>query len=262
MQIQLYQVDAFASHVFEGNPAAVCPLTQWLTDAQMQAIAAENNLSETAFFVPQDDGFSIRWFTPTVEVDLCGHATLAAAFVLFELHGYSNDIIVFYSKSGQLLVSRDDDLFVLDFPMHLPRPCEVPQSISAAFKASPMACFKAEDYIVVLESEKDVRDAVPDFEMLKKLDLRGVTITAASKSYDFVSRFFAPNFGINEDPVTGSSFTQLAPVWMAILGKESLSAKQISKRGGEVWCEVRGNRVLIKGRAVLYMRAEITIPSV
>lgn len=260
MQLQLYQVDSFASRVFEGNPAAVCPLSSWLSDAQMLAIAAEHNLSETAFFVPQDDGFSIRWFTPTVEVDLCGHATLAAAFVLFELHGYSNNIIVFYSKSGTLLVNREDDGLVLDFPMQLPRPCETPQAILAAFKATPMACFKAEDYIVVFEHEKDVREAEPDVEILKQLDLRGVSITAASQTYDFVSRFFAPNVGINEDPVTGSSFTQLAPVWMAILGKESLFAKQVSKRGGEVWCDVRGNRVRIKGRAVLYMRAQITIP--
>lgn len=258
--IALYQVDAFTDQLFQGNPAAVCPLDVWLDQDVMQSIAAENNLSETVFFVPQADGFAIRWFTPTKEVKLCGHATLAAAFVLYEILGYSNEVIVFYSKSGVLLADKEKNRYVLNFPMQIPHTCAVPHPILRAFQGDIVACFKAEDYIVVMEHEADVRLAKPDFQALRTLDLRGVVITAASKKYDFVSRFFAPNFGINEDPVTGSAFTQLAPLWATKLNQTSLHAKQVSARGGEVWCDVLDQRVLIKGKAVLYMQASITLP--
>ena len=258
-KLALYQVDAFASQVFQGNPAAVCPLEAWLDDNVMQQIAAENNLSETAFFVPNADGFDIRWFTPTVEVDLCGHATLASAYVLFEQLAFKGDTLVFQSKSGELQVSKNGDKFVLNFPKQTPASCDTPKPIHQAFGDSIKVCLKAEDYVVVLKSEADVLNANPDMALLKQLDLRGVVITAASKDYDFVSRFFAPNCGIEEDPVTGSSFTQLAPYWAEVLGNDKLHAKQVSPRSGEVWCEVFKNRVKIAGYATLYLKGEINV---
>ncbi|MDQ7005541.1 MAG: PhzF family phenazine biosynthesis protein [Ghiorsea sp.] len=257
--ISVYQVDAFARTIFQGNPAAVCPLNAWLDGDVMQAIAAENNVSETAFFVEHKDGYSIRWFTPTVEVDLCGHATLAAAYVLFEMLGFTGDVLVFQSKSGELSVAKNGDKFVLDFPMQKPMVCDVPQVIQQAFGDAVQECLKAEDYIVVLNSESAVEAAKPDMQVLKGLDLRGVVITAKSVGYDFISRFFAPNCGIDEDPVTGSAFTQLAPYWASVLGKDKLVAKQVSKRGGEVWCEVLANRVHIAGDATLFMQGIINI---
>jgi len=258
-KLGMYQVDAFAQAVFQGNPAAVCPLETWLDDDVMQNIAAENNLSETAFFVPQGNGYAIRWFTPTIEVDLCGHATLAAAYVLYEELGFEGDTIVFQSKSGELNVSKDGHKFVLDFPKQTPVPCDIPQPIQQAFGNHIQACLKHEDYIVVLKDEANVFAANPDMQLLKQLDLRGVVITSASKDYDFVSRFFAPNCGIDEDPVTGSSFTQLAPYWAEVLDKNKLTAKQVSKRGGEVWCEVLDKRVKIAGYATLFMQAAVNI---
>ncbi len=261
MKLPIYQVDAFAERAFEGNPAAVCPLEAWLPDTLMQAIAAENNLSETAFFVPEGEGFRIRWFTPTTEVDLCGHATLAAAHVLFGDLGYAGEAVRFQSRSGLLTVTRKEELLVLDFPAQPPVPCATPAEIEQAFGIRPVACLKSEDYLVVFEQEAQVREASPDLGLLKKLDGRGVTITAPSKQYDFVSRFFAPNYGIDEDPVTGSSFTQLAPYWAERLGRGALRAKQVSRRGGEVRCEMMGDRVAIAGRASLYLRGEIEVPN-
>ncbi|MDQ7003148.1 MAG: PhzF family phenazine biosynthesis protein [Ghiorsea sp.] len=256
--LEIYQIDAFASKLFTGNPAAVCPLDVWLDEKYMQCIAAENNVSETAFFVQNKDGYDIRWFTPTVEVDLCGHATLAAAYVLFEELGFVGDTIVFQSQSGELKVSKDGDKFVLDFPSQRAVACETPKVIEQAFDAYVIqSCLKAEDYVVVLEGEADVLAASPDLTLLKQLDLRGVVITAKSQQYDFVSRFFAPNCGIDEDPVTGSSFTQLAPYWAEVLGKPKLAAKQLSKRGGDVWCELAGDRVYIAGQAVKYSQGFI-----
>lgn len=259
MKLPIYQIDAFAEKTFEGNPAAVCPLEKWIPDALMQVIAEENNLSETAFFVPTATGFHIRWFTPTVEIDLCGHATLAAAHVLFHSLGYDQDIIRFESRSGVLNVSKEGALLVLDFPTQPPVPCEPPEYILHAFGVEPVACLKAEDYIVVFEFDEDVLLADPNLELLKKLDARGVVITAPSESYDFVSRFFAPKYGIDEDPVTGSSFTQLIPYWSNRLGQGKLTAKQLSQRGGEVFCELNGQRVLIAGRAVTYLQGEIDL---
>ncbi len=258
-QLAIYQIDAFTNQVFTGNPAAVCPLETWLDDAVLQSIAAENNLSETAFFVQQGDHYAIRWFTPTVEVDLCGHATLAAAFVLFEHLAYSKENIIFTSRSGKLRVRQcESGKLKLDFPKQSAVPCAVPQLIMQAFGDSIKTCLKAEDYVVVLHDEAAVRAANPDMALLRQLDLRGVIITATAKEYDFVSRFFAPNWGIDEDPVTGSSFTQLAPYWSDILGKQKLVAKQVSQRGGEVWCEIAGDRVYISGQAITYLKGMIS----
>jgi len=259
MKLALYQVDAFAETVFKGNPAAVCPLEAWLDDDCLQAIAAENNLSETAFFIPTTDGYHIRWFTPTTEVALCGHATLATAYVLFEILNDTNSTIHFQSQSGLLTVTRKDNLLTLDFPAQPPTVCTPPDILLAAFKTKPVLCLKAADYIFVFESEQDVIDAKPNLAHLAENDLRGVIITAASSKYDFVCRFFAPNYGIDEDPVTGSAYTQLVPYWSQKLNKHNLFAKQVSARGGEVWLEQKTNRILISGKAVLYLQGEIYI---
>ena len=259
MRLPIYQIDAFASKTFEGNPAAVCPLEAWIETELMQAIAAENNLAETAFFVREGDAYAIRWFTPTTEVDLCGHATLAAAFVLFEYYNVEQTTVTFTSRSGELFVSRQQRWLSLDFPLSVSTRCELPQAIIDAFKPAPIACYKAEDYIVIFEHEDDILRASPNFEALKALDLRGVAITAQSQTFDFVTRFFAPNFGINEDPVTGSAFTQLAPYWAAQLGKTELVAKQLSQRGGVVRCNIKNNRLIITGEAVCYLKGEIQI---
>lgn len=193
MDLTLYQIDAFATELFEGNPAAVCPLDEWLSDHTMQSIASENNLSETAFYVPIEDGFHIRWFTPIEEVDLCGHATLATAYVLFNLLGYQGDEVGFDSRSGRLIVTKEGDRLVMDFPKQPPVPCELPDAIRNAFDVAPVECLKAEDYIVVFEHESDVESAAPNFGPLAELDLRGVIITAPSSRYDFVARFLPPS---------------------------------------------------------------------
>jgi PhzF family phenazine biosynthesis protein len=257
MEIPLYQIDAFASELFEGNPAAVCPLDEWLPDEIMQSIATENNLSETAFFVPEGDGFHIRWFTPVSEVDLCGHATLATAYVLFNILGHKKDKIEFDSRSGILAVTKDNERLVMDFPAQPPVPCDIPEEIVKAFDTAPVECLKSEDYIVVFEDEKDIESADPDFVQLKKLDLRGIIITAKSSRYDFVARFFAPRYGIPEDPVTGSAYTQLAPYWVLKMGSKKFSVKQLSSRGGELTCEMVGDRVYISGKAIEYMEGKI-----
>jgi PhzF family phenazine biosynthesis protein len=253
MELTLYQIDAFANKPFEGNPAAICPLKNWLPDDLMQAIAAENNLSETAYFVPTNSGYHVRWFTPLHEVDLCGHATLASAHVIFNYLGNENDEITFESRSGPLTVKRKDDWLEMDFPTQAPEPCPIPDSLRRAFDEAPIECLKREDYIVVFEDEESIVNANPSMAHLNELDLRGVAITAQGKDYDFVTRFFAPKYGINEDPVTGSAFTQLIPYWAEKLEKTQLTAKQISKRGGEVGCVYAGERVKISGKAVKYM---------
>lgn len=259
MEISLYQIDAFASKLFEGNPAAVCPLDEWLPDEIMQSIAKENNLSETAFFVPKGKGFHIRWFTPASEVDLCGHATLAAAYVLFNILGYKRDKIEFDSKSGILVVRKDNEWIVMDFPAQPPVLCDIPKEIVAAFDRAPIECLKSEDYVVVFEREVDIESANPDFGQLIKLDLRGVIITAKSSRYDFITRFFAPKYGIPEDPVTGSAYTQLAPYWASKIGSKRFRVKQVSSRGGELTCEMVDDRVLISGKAIKYLEGKINI---
>ncbi len=259
MKINIYQIDAFANKVFEGNPAAVCPLDSWLPDELMQSIAAENNLSETAFFVSEGAGYSIRWFTPVSEVDLCGHATLASAYVIFNIMNYEDDSIDFDSKSGKLSVSRNEDCLTLDFPAQPAEPCNVPDQIIQAFGIMPIECLRDEDYIVIFDKAEDVQSVNPEMETLKNMDCRGVIISALSDEYDFVARFFAPGFGIPEDPVTGSAYTRLVPYWAGRLDKSKFNVKQVSARGGELMCELKGDRVLITGKAVKYLEGVVYI---
>lgn len=259
MKIPLYQIDAFASKVFAGNPAAVCPLNGWLDDGLMQAVAQENNLSETAFFVPLDQGYHIRWFTPAAEVDLCGHATLASAYTVFTYIDPSRTQVTFQSRSGPLTVSKQGDLLAMDFPSQAPSPCDAPSALTEALGVKPSEVLCSEDYFVLLPLEQDVRSVDPDMGLLKKVDLRGVIVTAKGKDADFVSRFFAPKYGVNEDPVTGSAHCALIPYWSGKLGKKDLLAHQVSKRGGELFCKDQGDRVLIAGRTVAYMEGTITL---
>ncbi|MEM7430535.1 MAG: PhzF family phenazine biosynthesis protein [Pseudomonadota bacterium] len=259
MRLTLYQVDAFASELFAGNPAAVVPLDAWLDDDLMRSIAAENNLAETAFFVAGDDGYAIRWFTPAVEVDLCGHATLASAYVLFDCLDFKGDTIVFDSRSGPLSVTREGERLTLDFPSQPPRHCATPAEVVEAFGAEPRECQMSADLIVVFDDAEFVRRVDPNIAALARINSRGVIITAADTQYDFVSRFFGPNVGIDEDPVTGSSFTQLVPYWAEQLSKTSFHAKQVSQRGGEVFCELKEDRVLIGGTAVKYLEGTIEV---
>ena len=257
MKLPIYQVDAFASRAFTGNPAAVVPLQSWLADDVMQGIALENNLSETAFLVPDDGGFEIRWFTPQTEVDLCGHATLASAHVLFSRLGFDEPVIRFASRSGPLTVARDGDRLVLDFPARPPAPCDTPETIVRAFGEEPQACLEADDFVVVFEEESQVRDAKPDMSALLELDCRGVVITSRGEACDFVCRFFGPAVGIPEDPVTGSAYTELVPYWSGVLGKRTFRARQLSARGGELHCELSGDRVKIAGYATMFLEGMI-----
>ena len=225
----------------------------------MQAIATENNLSETAFFVKNNRHYEIRWFTPKTEVALCGHATLASAYVLFKILGVTESTLHFQSQSGLLKVSCKGDLITLDFPAQPPQYCDAPAEIVTAFNSKPVACLKAEDYLLVFNSEKEVSETTVKLDKLQNNQLRGVIITAASQQYDFISRFFSPNYGIDEDPVTGSAYTQLVPYWSQQLDKQHLTAKQVSKRGGQLWLEQHQDRVFISGKAILYMQGEINI---
>ncbi|MDH5613229.1 MAG: PhzF family phenazine biosynthesis protein [Gammaproteobacteria bacterium] len=259
MKLPIYQIDAFAEKTFEGNPAAVIPLHQWLDDDVMQAIAAENNLAETAFFVPVNDGFHIRWFTPDKEVKLCGHATLASAFVLFNLLAFDEETIKFDSLSGPLFVTQNGHFLTLDFPSQVPQPCDLPEDLVKGLGKRPVECLSNEDFILVFENDSDVASIIPNHEHLKKVALRGVIVTAPSKDYDFVARVFAPKYGIAEDPVTGSAYTQLMPYWSKRLGMSKLKARQISLRGGNVFCELKTDRVLISGSAVKYLEGMIEI---
>ena len=257
MKIKQYQVDAFATRVFEGNPAAVCPLESWPDDGLLQAIAEENNLSETAFFVPTEKGYGLRWFTPVKEVDLCGHATLAAAHVIFEMLGHSKQVIVFETRSGELFVEKRGDQLEMNFPACPPTLCELPEILVKGLGQRPIEVWSADDYLAIFDSEATIRAMTPNHALLGQLDLRGVIVTAPGTDVDFVSRFFAPKFGIPEDPVTGSAHCELAPYWANKLGKNTLSAKQVSKRGGNITCEMKADRVLLSGCAVTFMEAEI-----
>ena len=256
--LPLYQVDAFTSRPFAGNPAAVCPLDAPLPEALMQDIAAENNLSETAFLHRQGDAFSLRWFTPTVEVDLCGHATLASAFVLMTELEPARTSVTFGTRSGALAVERAGDLYTMDFPAYPPGPAGADEAaaVAAALGARPAQVLRAQSLLAVFEAAGDVRRLAPDMSALARLPT-AVCVTAPGDGQpagvDFVSRYFAPGFGIPEDPVTGSSFCTLAPYWAARLGKPSLRARQVSRRGGDVTCEARGDRVLIGGQARLVL---------
>lgn len=261
MTIQIYQADAFTDQLFGGNPAAICPLTEWLPDDIMQKIAVENNLAETAFFVKTEKGFLLRWFTPEYEIDLCGHATLASAHILFTELDYTEDTIYFETvKAGVLIVKRDGDKYTMDFPSRPPIPIEEPNGLVEALGGKqPKAFLRSRDFFIVYDSEIDVRDLTPDFFALSKMDTVGVIVTAPGKDVDFVSRFFAPGAGIPEDPVTGSAHCNLIPYWAKKLGKNQLHAHQISARKGELWCELKGDRVLMSGKAVTYLKGEIFI---
>lgn len=259
MKIKQYQVDAFASRVFEGNPAAVCPLDRWLPDELMQSIAEENNLSETAFFVPEGDGFGLRWFTPVAEMDLCGHATLATAHVILNILGHPSNKVAFETRSGPLIVERSGELLSMDFPAQPSTPCEVPEALITGLGAVPVEVLQAGDYIAVFDSEEAVRKLSPNLGSLCELGLRGVCVTAPGNHVDFVSRFFAPKYGIPEDPVTGSAHCELTPYWSTRFGRNELQARQISKRGGELLCRLNGDRVILAGSAVTYMEATIAI---
>lgn len=257
MQLPLYIVNAFSKQRFGGNPAAVCPLDSWLPDALMQQIAAQHNLSETAFFVPTANGFHIRWFTPSIEVALCGHATLASAYVLFEQLGFSADTIIFDSKSGPLGVTRQGGHITLDFPLQAAQPRAITPELIAAIGANPLEALEGEDLLLVFSHQAQVAALDPDFALLKQLPYRGVLVTSMGEQEDFVCRFFAPAAGIDEDPVTGSAYTKLAPYWSQRLGKQSLTARQISTRGGDIHCEITNGRVLISGAASLYAKGQI-----
>lgn len=257
MRIPIYQVDAFASELFKGNPAAVCPLENWLPDEVMQQLAAENNLSETAFIVPEDNHFHIRWFTPTTEVKLCGHATLAAAHVFYTELGYKEPVIQFNSKSGMLSVTIEKDGWLtLNFPANVPsQSLDVPVGLleGLGIKNAPVY-FAAFDYMVVLDSEQTILNLQPDFSTLAAVKARGVIATAPGTKTDFVSRCFYPQSGINEDPVTGSAHTITVPYWAAVFNKNSLTAMQVSKRGGYLRCALSGDRVLMSGQAITYLK--------
>ncbi|RNC84511.1 MAG: PhzF family phenazine biosynthesis protein [Balneola sp.] len=260
MNIPIYQVDAFTDSLFGGNPAAVCPLDSWIPDDVMQHIAAENNLSETAFFVAEGEGFGLRWFTPESEVDLCGHATLATAHALFMEMGYSKEKILFETRSGRLVVSKEGDRLKMDFPSDPMPQVEAPPILFQALGIQPNSnVFKTDDYMVVLDSEAGVAGLNPNFRMLNEVNARGVIVTAPGDKVDFVSRFFAPQVGIDEDPVTGSAHTKLTPYWSDRLGKAEMEARQISKRVGVLTVRDKGERVEILGKAVTYLKGEITV---
>jgi len=260
MKLPLYVVDAFTPHVFGGNPAGVVPLERWLPDRTLQAIAMENNWAETAFFVKERTGWHIRWFTPVHEVDLCGHATLASAFIVFRFLEPGAREVQFDSVSGPLGVSRQEELLELDFPSRPPERCEVPQALLEGLGVQPKEVLASRDYLCVLESEEAVRQLRPDLRRLRQLDRLGVIVTAPGRDCDFVSRFFAPNAGVPEDPVTGSAHCTLVPYSARRLSRVRMHARQLSVRGGELFCTDRGPRVGIGGQAVLYMQASIEVP--
>jgi len=262
MRQKIYQVDAFAQQLFSGNPAAVCPLESWLPDELLQNIAMENNLAETAFYVKEKDGsFLIRWFTPAVEVDLCGHATLATAYVLFNHEGVDGNVVHFYSyRSGKLTVTRDGDKLTMNFPSDVFGEVELTKELAAGFNIKPKTAYKGKtDFMLVYENEKDITDIIPDFNLISKVEARGIIVTAKGNEVDFVSRFFAPQVNVNEDPVTGSAHTTLTPFWCGKLNKKELSAIQLSPRKGYLSCKYLGERIEISGQCRLYLIGEIYI---
>ncbi|MBI5711442.1 MAG: PhzF family phenazine biosynthesis protein [Candidatus Eisenbacteria bacterium] len=291
MRIPMWQVDAFTGAVFAGNPAAVCPLERWLEPRLMQAIAAENNLSETAFFVRagggaqvrnaaaaapargpsggapapggapgRADDFEIRWFTPAAEIDLCGHATLASAWVVLHRLEPARAEVTFHSQSGPLTVRRDGERLAMEFPARPPAPCEPPAGLAEALGRAPRAVLQSRDVMAVYETEEEVRGLAPSFDRIRALGLHGVIVTAPGCDCDFVSRFFAPLVGVPEDPVTGSAHCNLIPYWSARLGKKTLHARQVSARGGELFCEDRGATVIMAGRVAPYLQGTIEVP--
>jgi PhzF family phenazine biosynthesis protein len=257
MNYPIYTVDAFTDHVFGGNPAAVCPLKEWLSAETMQQLANENNLSETAFFVQREDGsYDIRWFTPELEIDLAGHPTLATAFVIFNELGFASDTITFHCKSGVLTVVNKNGFLEMNFPARMPVECIVPEELLKGVSIAPAKVLKSRDYFLVYNSQEEVEKLSVDFAHLNKVETLGFIATAKGDEVDFVSRFFVPNSVIGEDPVTGSAHATLIPYWAQELGKTDMAAIQVSKRKGHLWCGFRGDRVTIAGKAVLYMKGE------
>ncbi|MFS4466381.1 PhzF family phenazine biosynthesis protein [Maribacter sp. 2210JD10-5] len=262
MKQKIYQIDAFTDHVFSGNPAAVCILENWISDKLMQNIAAENNLAETAFAVKDNDCYTLRWFTPEVEVDLCGHATLAAAFVLFNYYNYKENTIRFLSpRSGELIVEKENNGWMtLDFPADDLQSVPFNEAINKAIGKVPLETFRGKtDYLLIYSTQSEIEEIRPNFHLLDQLDCRGVIISAKGNEVDFVSRFFAPQCGVPEDPVTGSAHTTLTPFWSKTLGKTKMTAKQVSSRGGDLNCEFLGERIKISGKAVPYLIGDIEI---
>ncbi len=260
MELSIFQVDAFSSHVFRGNPAAIVPLDRWLPDETLQSIAAENNLAETAYFVPNGSRYHLRWFTPGCEVDLCGHATLASAYVLFRYLNQQGETIAFDTKSGELTVTRSGDLLTMDFPSRPPAPFRPDPALVPAIGGKPVDVLTARDVVLVYSTEAEVLALTPDMNALIKLPHFGFIVTAPGTQSDFVSRFFAPAKGVPEDPVTGSAHSTLIPYWAKRLGKTELLARQVSKRTGELHCKLVGDRVKIAGYAAPYLRGTIEIP--
>jgi PhzF family phenazine biosynthesis protein len=259
VKLPLYQIDAFTNRMFSGNPAAVVIIDSWLPDEDLKAIAAENNLAETAFVIPHGEAMPLRWFTPTVEVDLCGHATLAAAHVLFRYTFPSATRLTFNTRSGNLTVTREDDFLSMDFPSRPGKPLQITDAVISALGIRPQELYHARDLLAIFESESEIRAFCPNFERLARLDTFAVIISAPGDTVDYVYRFFAPRQGIPEDPVTGSANCTLVPYWVARLGRLELTAKQLSARGGDVRCALHGDRVRIAGQAVEYLRGEITV---
>jgi predicted PhzF superfamily epimerase YddE/YHI9 len=262
MDYTLYQIDAFSEDLFHGNPAAVVPLDAWLPDAVMQAIAEENNLAETAFYVRAGDGYHLRWFTTVCEVDLCGHATLATAHALFHHEGHIGESVAFSSRSGPLFVRRQGDRLVLDFPVDTIRPVPLPEGLAVGLGAAPQETYRGkDDFLLVYRNQSEIVALDPDMAAVGKIPCRGVIVTAPGDSVDFVSRFFGPQSGIPEDPVTGSAHTTLVPYWAKKLGKTTFSALQLSRRGGKLQCTLNGDRVEIAGNAVTYLKGTIDVPA-
>ena len=262
MKLKMFQVDAFANHVFEGNPAAVCPLEAWLDDSLLQAIAEENNLSETAFFVPMGNAYELRWFTPADEVDLCGHATMASAYVIFQYLDPDQSIIVFDSRSGPLQVERTGNFITMDFPKDDPKPCkEMKAKLDQILRIeSEIICKGRDDFLAIVSSQNEVEEVSPNFQEMSQLDCRGVIVSGPGENHDFVSRCFYPTYGVNEDPVTGSAHCLIAAYWSEKMVKTFLEGRQLSPRGGNVASEVKGARVILSGTCHLYMKGNIRLP--
>lgn len=259
MRIPMYQVDAFTEEIFKGNPAAICILDKWIDDKLMQSIAMENNLSETAFCIVEEEICELRWFTPEEEIDLCGHATLATAHVIFEYLNYNSNKIKFNTKSGILVVEKDENNLIMEFPARQGVKTQLTEELIDGLGKEPKEVYKSRDLMVIYENEKDILDLKPNMEKLKLIDAFGIIVTAKGEKVDFVSRYFAPLCGVSEDPVTGSAHCTLIPYWSNILGKKKMIAQQLSHRGGILKCEDLGNKVNISGKASLFFKGEIII---
>lgn len=257
MVIPVYHIDAFADKKFQGNPAAVCILQSWLPDRVMQLIAQEHNLAETAFCVPYGSVWQLRWFTPEQEIDLCGHATLATAYVLLEQYGISGCQVTFHTQSGELVVLRKGTFYSMALPVRRGKSCEIPKTVADALGVQPVQALRARDLVLVFQTQREVEQMAPDFTRLAQTKEFGIIVTAPGTGTDFVSRYFAPGCSLPEDPVTGSAHCTLVPYWAQRLGKTNLTARQLSKRGGSLWCRLEQESVYVSGKAILYSRGDI-----